>query len=145
MIYSERSWKMEHFLFLRHVLNRRSFRDNCVWSWRFFKFCVLQRKLSSFRCNTQISKIANFRLDYLGNDNDSEVTVKTKNAPFFMNFSNTCKLWQFWFKTWFRIFVVVHKISKIANFTHNSLENYNDSEHAVKQKNALFFMNFPNL
>ena len=32
MIYSERSWKMEHFLFLRHVLSRCSFRDNWVWN-----------------------------------------------------------------------------------------------------------------
>ena len=34
-IYSERSWKMEHFLFLRHVLNRCSFRGNCVWNFEF--------------------------------------------------------------------------------------------------------------
>ena len=27
----------------------------------------------------------------------------------------------------------------------NSLEDYNDSEHAVKTKNALFFMIFPNI
>ena len=31
-----------------------------------------------------------------------------------------------------------------GNFTRNFLENYNDSEHAVKTKNAPFFMNFPN-
>jgi hypothetical protein len=43
---------------------------------------------SCFRCNTQISKIANFKCDFLSNDNDSEVAVKTKNAPFFMNFPN---------------------------------------------------------
>ena len=30
-------------------------------------------------------------------------------------------------------------------FKRNSLENYNDSKHAVKIKNAPFFMNFPNL
>ena len=40
-----------------------------------------------------IKKIANFKCDYLDNDNDSEFTVKTKNAPFFMNFSNIYKLW----------------------------------------------------
>ena len=40
-----------------------------------------------------IPKIANFRRDYLDNDNDSEFIVKTKNAPFFMNFSNIYKLW----------------------------------------------------
>ena len=38
-------------------------------------------------------KIANFKRDYLDNDNDSEFTVKTKNAPFFMNFPNIYKLW----------------------------------------------------
>jgi hypothetical protein len=43
---------------------------------------------SCFRCNTQILKIANFKRDYLGNDNDSGHAVKTKNAPFFMNFLN---------------------------------------------------------
>jgi hypothetical protein len=42
-------------------------------------------------------------------------------------------------------FVVIHTISKIANFTHNYLKNYNDPEHAVKTKNAPFFMNFPNI
>jgi hypothetical protein len=31
------------------------------------------------------------------------------------------------------------------NFKHNYLENYNDSEHAVKTKNAPFFMIFPNV
>ena len=43
------------------------------------------------------------------------------------------------------VFVVIHKISKIANFTCNYLKNYNDSEHAVKTKNASFFMIFPNI
>jgi hypothetical protein len=31
-----------------------------------------------------------------------------------------------------------------SNFKRNYLENYNDSEHVVKTKNALFFMIFPN-
>jgi hypothetical protein len=35
----------------------------------------------------QISKIANFKRDYFDNDNDSEFTGKTKNAPFFNEFS----------------------------------------------------------
>ena len=149
IIYSERSWEMEHFLFLQHALNHC--RDNCVWSWRFLKSvyysenmnamkihpwinqsCVLTRKILKidwrehffknfvfyrltttakkywilasihnywfrdefslrlcFRCNTQISKIPNFKRNYPGNNNDSEVTVKTKNAPFLMNFPNT--------------------------------------------------------
>ena len=42
----------------------------------------------------KISKIANFIRNYLENDNDSEFTVKTKNAPFFMIFPNIYKLWQ---------------------------------------------------
>jgi hypothetical protein len=32
-----------------------------------------------------------------------------------------------------------------SNFKRNFLENYNDSEHVVKTKNAPFFMNFPNI
>ena len=51
-IYSEKSWKMEHFLFLRHILNRCSFRDNCVW------ICV-----QALRCNTQT--FLNFCIDFL--------------------------------------------------------------------------------
>ena len=33
--------------------------------------------------------------------------------------------------------------TQIQNFKRNYLENYNDSEHVVKTKNAPFFMNFP--
>ena len=36
---------------------------------------------------------------------------------------------------------LVHKFK----FQRNYLENYNDSGHAVKTKNASFFMNFPNI
>ena len=43
------------------------------------------------------------------------------------------------------VFVVIHKISKIANFACNYLENDNDSEFTVKTKNAPSFMNFPNI
>ena len=32
-----------------------------------------------------------------------------------------------------------------SNFKRNYLENYNDTEHAVKTKNAPFFMIFPNI
>src|SRR4051812_43051477 len=32
-----------------------------------------------------------------------------------------------------------------SNFKRNYLENYNDSEHAIKTKNAPFFMIFPNI
>ena len=40
----------------------------------------------------QFQKIANFKRDYLDNDNDSEFTVKTKNAPFSWIF-RIYKLW----------------------------------------------------
>jgi hypothetical protein len=35
--------------------------------------------------------------------------------------------------------------SLYQNFKRNYLENYNDSEHVVKTKNAPCFMNFPNI
>ena len=35
----------------------------------------------------------NFKRNYLKNYNGSEHAVKTKNAPFFMNFSNINKKW----------------------------------------------------
>ena len=35
--------------------------------------------------------------------------------------------------------------TQIQNFKHNYLKNYNDSVHAVKTKNASFFMIFPNI
>ena len=35
--------------------------------------------------------------------------------------------------------------TQIQNFKRNYLENYNDSEYAVKTKNASFFMVFPNI
>jgi hypothetical protein len=51
MIYSERSWKMEHFLFLRQPLNRCSFRDNCVWNFEFvYKLFVVIHKLFWIFC-----------------------------------------------------------------------------------------------
>jgi len=39
--------------------------------------------LAGIQILNQFQKIANFKRDYLDNDNDSEFTVKTKNAPFF--------------------------------------------------------------
>ena len=51
MIYSERSWKMEHFLLLQHVLNRFSFWDNCVWNFEFvYKLFVVIHKLFWIFC-----------------------------------------------------------------------------------------------
>jgi hypothetical protein len=40
------------------------------------------------------TQIQNFKRNYLENYNDSEHAVKTKNAPFFMNFLNMYKKWQ---------------------------------------------------
>src|SRR3569833_682982 len=67
--------------------------------------------LQALRCNTQFKKVCvlqrracnKFKRNYLQNYNDSEKTVKTKNAPFFIIlpnisfFSNDCKLldWSF--------------------------------------------------
>ena len=36
----------------------------------------------------------------------------------------------------------VYYNENMSNFKRNYLDNYNDSEHAVKTKNALFFMSF---
>ena len=47
---------------------------------KFKKVCVLQRRACA--------QIQNFKRNYLENYNDFEYTVKTKNAPFFMNFPN---------------------------------------------------------
>jgi hypothetical protein len=38
--------------------------------------------------NENMNAISNFKRNYLKNYNDSGVVVKTKNAPFFMNFPN---------------------------------------------------------
>src|ERR1700693_616742 len=51
-----------------------------IFPQKYKKVCVLQR-----RACTQIQ---NFKRNFLENYNDSEFTVKTKNAPFFMNFLN---------------------------------------------------------
>ena len=44
-----------------------------------------------------------------------------------------------------QVFVVIYKISKITNFTHDYLDNDNDSEFTIKTKNASFFMDFSNI
>ena len=44
--------------------------------------------------NENMNASSNFKRNYLENYNDSEHVVKTKNAPFFMNFSNINKNWQ---------------------------------------------------
>jgi len=52
------------------------------------------RDWREIQIQNQFQKIANFKCDYLNNGSDSEFTVKTKNAPFFMNFPNIYQLWQ---------------------------------------------------
>ena len=43
------------------------------------------------------------------------------------------------------LYITTQSLQQIQNFKRNYLENYNDSEHAVKTKNAPFFMIFPNI
>ena len=52
------------------------------------------RVLAGIQILNQFQKIANFKCNYLDNGSDSEFTVKTKNAQFFMNFPNIYELWQ---------------------------------------------------
>jgi len=63
-----------------HLLFERLFHPILVYAEFSLRSC--------FRCNTQMSKITNFKQNYLQNYNDSEHAVKTKNAPFCMNFPN---------------------------------------------------------
>jgi hypothetical protein len=81
-----------------------------------------------------------------------------------MNFSNIFrKVHEKWsivcFYGKFRIVIVAERIAfevgdfwnfvyyneNMSSFKRNFLKNYNDSEHSVKTKSALFFMNFPNI
>ena len=134
MIYSESSWKIEHFLFLWHVLNRYSFRDNCVWNFEFvYKLFVVIHKLFWIFCR----KI-NFWIDFFNFHNMNIVTVfiakwDEQNDTKMIQFEHCFGLLKR--KPWFQI----------QNFKRNYLENYDDSEHAIKTKNAPFFMIFPNI
>ena len=59
---------------------------------RILKIDFSAEKIQKSLCITTKS-MNNFKRNYLENYNDSEFTVKTKNAPFFMNFSNINKVW----------------------------------------------------
>ena len=81
------------------------------------------------------------------------LTRKFKNFFAFHRLTMTSKkFWIFvpihnfyWFREEFSCFRCnIQIFSKIANFTHNYLENYNDSEAGVNTKNAPLLMNFPN-
>ena len=64
------------------------FKNRCK-NW-FFKQLKFKMCITTKTC----TQIQNFKSNFLKNYNDSEFTVKTKNAPFFMNYPNIYKLWQ---------------------------------------------------
>ena len=61
----------------------------------FMKTEEIDLKIQKSLCIT--TKTCNFKRNSLENYNDSEDTVKTKNAPLFRNFSNINKNWQLFF------------------------------------------------
>src|SRR6185437_5960492 len=65
---------------------------------------------------------------------------KLLKCSFYENLKNRCKN-QFLAKNSKKVCVLQRRACN--KFKHNYLENYNDSEHAVKTKNAPFFMIFP--
>src|SRR3569623_1603985 len=70
---------------------------------------------------------------------------KLLQCSFYENLKNRCK--NRFFRKKFKKVCVLQRIActQIQNFKRNYLENYNDSEHAVKTNNAPFFMIFPNI
>src|SRR3954464_11221070 len=70
---------------------------------------------------------------------------KLLQCSFYENLKNRCKN-RFFRKKFIKVCVLKRRAcTQIQNFKRNYLENYNDSEHAVKTKNAPFFMIFPNI
>ena len=67
---------------------------------------------------------------------------KLLQCSFYENFKNRCKKR---LKIQTSLCITTKTCTQIQNFKHNYLKNYNDSEDAVKTKNAPFFMNFPNI
>ena len=66
-------------------------------------------------------------------------------CSFYENLKNLCKN-RLFCKKFKKVCVLQRRAcTQIQNFKRNYLENYNDSEHAVKTKNAPFFMIFPNI
>src|SRR4051812_10846035 len=63
-------------------------------------------------------------------------------CSFYENLQNRCKN-RFFRKKFKKVCVLQRRACN--KFKRNYLENYNDSEHAVKTKNAPFFMIFPNI
>ena len=74
----------------------------------------------------------------------SHLAIKNCYNVHLWKFKNWCKNW-FLLKKFKKVCVLQRRAcTQIRNFKRNYLENYNDSEHAVKTKNAPFFMIFPN-
>src|SRR3954470_20194577 len=70
---------------------------------------------------------------------------KLLQCSFYENLKNLCKN-RFSRKKFQKVCVLQRRAcTQIQNFKRNYLKNYNDSEHAVKTKNASFFMIFPNI
>src|SRR3569623_1933956 len=67
---------------------------------------------------------------------------KLLQCSFYENLKNRCK--NRFFRKNSKKFVYYNE-ELVQNFKHNYLENYNDSEHAVKTKNAQLFMIFSNI
>src|SRR3569623_1269555 len=69
---------------------------------------------------------------------------KLLQCSFDENLKNRCKN-RFFRKNSKKFVYYNEKLVTNSKFQTQYLENYNDSEHAVKTKNAPFFMIFPNL
>src|SRR4051812_43860226 len=70
---------------------------------------------------------------------------KLLQCSFYENLKNRCKN-RFFRKKFKKVYVLQRRAcTQTQNFKRNYLENYNDSEHAVKTKNAPFFIIFPNI
>src|SRR6185437_1744283 len=69
---------------------------------------------------------------------------KLLQCSFYEHLKNRCKN-RFFRKNLKKFVYYNEELVTNLNFKRNYLENYNDSEHAVKTKNATFFMIFPNI
>src|SRR3954467_14746796 len=69
---------------------------------------------------------------------------KLLQCSFYENLKNRCKN-RFFRKKFKKVCITTKSLYTNLNFKRNYLDYYNDSEHAVKTKNAPFFMIFPNI
>ena len=67
-----------------------------IYNVHFMKISKNRLKIQKSLCITTktCTQIEKFKPNFLENYNDSDFIVKTKNAPFFMNFPNINKNWQ---------------------------------------------------